>query len=71
MKKEVKALAKWLESNSASELASMLGYRTTNTISAWIRNDRIPARQRAAVLAIIERKYTDESTKTGNEVDRN
>jgi hypothetical protein len=64
---EIKSLLRWLETHSASELAAKLGYRTSNTIHAWIKLNRIPARQKVAVLAIIERNDDYEFTKTSDE----
>jgi transposase-like protein len=56
-KKEVKELMDWLklEQNSAAKLAAHMGYKTSNTISKWIKEKAIPQRQIEAVLEFIRK----------------
>lgn len=52
---EIKQLVEWLkkEGNSATKIATHLGYKSSNTIDKWISNNKIPERSRGAVLLMI------------------
>lgn len=52
------ALVKWLkkDGNSVSKLAVNLGYKTSNTISNWLRRKSIPEWQRSRLLDLITNK---------------
>lgn len=54
-KPEIKELINWLknEQNTMAQLANILGYRSSSTISKWIKANKIPLRPRNQVLAII------------------
>jgi len=54
--KEIKALERWLkiEGNSTAKIAYLLGYRSSSTITKWIKNQTIPLREREKVLDIIK-----------------
>ena len=47
---------RWLQKpgNSKAKLASLLGYKTTVTITAWELKRRVPANREAQVLSIIK-----------------
>lgn len=67
-KPEIKQLIEWLklEENSMAQLASTLGYRSSSTIGKWIKENKIPLRQRNQVLAIIQGDSTNVTTSTNN-----
>ena len=64
MKKQIKKVALieriklWLfvNENSTAKLAAALGYKSSNTITMWLRRGAVPACQRARVLAFIRKE---------------
>lgn len=56
-KTEIRELIEWLknEQNTTAQLAAHLGYKTSNTISKWIKAKSIPQRQVNAVLEFIRK----------------
>lgn len=63
---EIRALEKWLEKegNGPAKLAYLLGYRSSSTISKWIKTNTIPRREREKVLDLIK-GATSEHSKPG------
>lgn len=51
---EIKLLTKWVERNSPAEIAAYLGYKSSSTISMWIRQGKIPDYQKRSILNFLK-----------------
>jgi hypothetical protein len=49
-------LAEWLKTNRATTLAESLGYKTTNTVHAWVKKSKIPAHARDRVAEFLKKR---------------
>ncbi len=49
-------LAEWLKENRASTLAETLGYKTTNTVHAWVKKAKIPGHARDRVAEFLKKR---------------
>lgn len=56
MEVTVQILERYLRKNSILVFASKLGYKSADTVRKWIRNGRIPVREKERVLEIIGQK---------------
>lgn len=55
MKTTLEVLQDWVKLNNPAKLATMLGYRSSNTIHQWIKRGRIPPHQDARVRELLEK----------------
>lgn len=58
----IEELKEWLSNNSASYLATRLGYRTSATVVAWVTRGKIPAWQVKRVKKILAKGNVGNAT---------
>lgn len=52
----IRKLADWVKSNRVTTLADYLGYKTSNTVHAWIKKEKIPGHARDRVAEFLNGK---------------
>lgn len=59
-KQDVKNLKKWLENNLASKMAYLLGYKHSQSVTAWVERGNIPFYIADRVREIIRKDMENE-----------